>query len=179
MGLDSIEIVMCVEETFGFDITDAESENLLTPRDLANIIMTKVPTIPQEQCEKQKIFFRLRRAFRSEIPNLRSDFKLDTKIKDIVTKEQWPIVWKKVRSKVGEEFWPNEVKLPGFFTHGPHTIRDLLLEIAWKLPTPLNSSAEAWTFEMVTLEVRRVLEQVLGETNFKLDAKFVEDLGMD
>jgi acyl carrier protein len=42
MGMESVEIVIRVEETFGIKISDAEAEIILTPRQLIELVMAKV-----------------------------------------------------------------------------------------------------------------------------------------
>jgi acyl carrier protein len=41
MGLDSVELVMAFEESFGIEIADAEAEKLITPRDVCALVMAK------------------------------------------------------------------------------------------------------------------------------------------
>ncbi len=41
MGLDAVELVMAIEEEFGIDIADAESETLPTPRALIDFLWAK------------------------------------------------------------------------------------------------------------------------------------------
>lgn len=38
MGLDSVELVMAVEEEFGISISDAEASTIVTPKDLIRIV---------------------------------------------------------------------------------------------------------------------------------------------
>ena len=35
MGLDSVELILAIEEAFGIEIADGDAANLLTPRQLA------------------------------------------------------------------------------------------------------------------------------------------------
>ena len=42
MGMESVEIVMSVEEAFSINISDAEAESILTPRHLIELVMAKV-----------------------------------------------------------------------------------------------------------------------------------------
>ena len=41
MGLDAVELVMAIEEEFGIDIAEAESERLPTPRALIDFLWAK------------------------------------------------------------------------------------------------------------------------------------------
>lgn len=62
MGLDSIELVLAVEEEFGIDIDDADAANLFTPRLLANYIVSKlgVTHANDSRCLSQSAFYRIR-----------------------------------------------------------------------------------------------------------------------
>ena len=41
MGLDAVELVMAIEEEFGIDIAESESEKCLTPRALIDLLWAK------------------------------------------------------------------------------------------------------------------------------------------
>jgi acyl carrier protein len=60
MGMDGIEIVMKVEEVFGIAIEDAEAEKILTPRQLIDLIVSKVSRTDQATCLTRRAFHRLR-----------------------------------------------------------------------------------------------------------------------
>ncbi len=65
MGLDIIEIMMKVEETFGVSIEDGEVEKMSTPRDLIDLVMSKVgqtgpaPSAPGK-CTRDQVAARVR-----------------------------------------------------------------------------------------------------------------------
>jgi hypothetical protein len=62
MGLEAVELIMAIEETFGISITDAEGAAILTPADLIRTIESKVRCADPAACPTQKAFHRLRRA---------------------------------------------------------------------------------------------------------------------
>ena len=78
MGLDSVELVMQVEDAFDIAITNAEAEKIRTPRDLIELVMAKVGRSDVAVCLTQRAFHRLRRAFMSELHLKRSELQLDT-----------------------------------------------------------------------------------------------------
>jgi hypothetical protein len=139
-----------------------------------------VPTIPQEECQTQRIFYKLRRGFRSQIPALVADFRLQTKIKDVLHKEQWSKVWAAVREQVGEDYWPETIPWPGIvLKRGPGTIRELVYHVAFSLPKPNVPLNEPWTKERIALVVRDIAKDCAGNAGFRQNAEFGRDLGID
>jgi acyl carrier protein len=60
MGLDAVEIVMKVEETFDIAIEDCEAEKILTPHALIELVMSKVGRTDRAVCLTQRAFHRFR-----------------------------------------------------------------------------------------------------------------------
>lgn len=58
MGLDSIELVLEIEDRFGIKIPDAECEKLRTPAALAAAVVARLPRA--QGCPTARAFFRLR-----------------------------------------------------------------------------------------------------------------------
>jgi hypothetical protein len=58
MGLDGVEIVMRIEETFGIEIPDKIAQQILTPAALVDFIAANVPCEPTEECLSQQLFYR-------------------------------------------------------------------------------------------------------------------------
>ena len=54
MGLEGIEIVLAVEETFGITIPDADASRMQTPAELIAFIETHVPTVYSRDCLTQR-----------------------------------------------------------------------------------------------------------------------------
>ena len=61
MGLDAVEIVMAVEEAFDIRIENGEAEKILTPRQLIDLVMSKVIAATTSICLTQRAFNLLRR----------------------------------------------------------------------------------------------------------------------
>ena len=60
MGLDSVELVMAVEEAFEIRIEDSEAEQLFTPRDVIEFVSVKTARSFAKECLTQRAFNRLR-----------------------------------------------------------------------------------------------------------------------
>jgi acyl carrier protein len=55
MGMESVKIVMSVEEAFRINISDAEAESILTPRHLIELVMAKVVQSQPGQWSRQQV----------------------------------------------------------------------------------------------------------------------------
>ena len=119
MGMEGVEIVMAVEETFGISIPDDVAQQILTVRQLVDYVTTQVATAPEPVCITQRLFYQLRRGFKAEVSALVPRFDLDVPLDTIFHKDQWPRVWSAVRGRVGEADWPETVPWPGLFRDGP------------------------------------------------------------
>jgi acyl carrier protein len=60
MGLDSVEILMEVENAFGIRIPDAEAEKIITVGDFHNSVWKHLEGRQIERCHSQVLFYRLR-----------------------------------------------------------------------------------------------------------------------
>jgi acyl carrier protein len=60
MGLDAVEIIMKVEETYDIQIEDSEAEKLLTPGQLIDLILVKTSDAQPTGCLTQRAFNLLR-----------------------------------------------------------------------------------------------------------------------
>jgi hypothetical protein len=178
MGLDVIEIVMGVEEFFGIEIPNKVAQETRTPGMLVDFVASVIETTPTDVCLSQQVFYRLRRGFTRQIAALASNAGLDTPLKDVLHKDQWPKVWSAVRADVGNEDWPASLPWAGFFRDGPLTMRDLVWRIVEHLPRPL-AKGEAWTRVQIEAQVRRIIREVSGKEGFSLRADFVKELKLD
>jgi hypothetical protein len=178
MGLDSVEILMRAEEAFGIEIPDSVAERLLTPADLVDFVAAHVPLKPTEECLSQQVFYRLRRGFRSQMKALSSTVDLDTPLKELLQKDQWPRIWEAVRAEVGEPVWPVAIPSPGLLSGGPTTVRQLIWHVVAALPKPNIAAGETWTRTRIQAEIRRIVGEEIGAHDYRLNARFVEDIGL-
>lgn len=67
MGLDTVELVIDIEETFGITISDHEAADIVTVGQLCDFITARVPLVGGTQsaraCLTSRAFYRLRQAF--------------------------------------------------------------------------------------------------------------------
>jgi acyl carrier protein len=95
MGLDTVELVMEVEEAFGITIPDAEAEKILTIGDLYRYVLAKLdgPALTTPGCPSAAVFYRLRRQlmgrFRVERRRIRPASPLDDLVPATDRRQQW------------------------------------------------------------------------------------------
>ena len=176
MGLDAVEIVISLEQTFELEIPDADAQRLLSPAVVVDYLMRRLPTMPIDHCLTQRTFYQLRRGFEAAIPALATGLTLDTPLKEIVHKDQWPQVWAAIRSHSAAQHWPETVAWPGLLRMGPKTLRELVLNLAMAMPAP--APGQPWTRDEVEYTVRRIIAEESGAMYFPLRKTFAQ-LGID
>lgn len=88
MGLDAVEIVMEVEQAFDLRLEDAEVAKLATPRDLIDLVMSKVAEADAAGCLTQRAFNLLRAALMRQLTLNRRDIAPRIRLADLVPKAQ-------------------------------------------------------------------------------------------
>lgn len=63
MGLDSVEILMKIENTFGIQIPNWEAEKILTVGDFYEAVWRHLSGKYSDKCKSQALFYRLRKLF--------------------------------------------------------------------------------------------------------------------
>ena len=177
MGMDSVELVLGIEETFGIAITDEQAERMSTPRDVVDFVIGAVPTIEGDRCTTREVFALLRQGLVHTLGVERDELRLDTKISSLVDKKSWPAVWARLRSEFGGPHWPETLPAAGFFRAGPRTLRELLLHVCMAFPAP--EAGGPWTREQVEFALRRILREVVGIQAYRSGDGFVDDLRID
>lgn len=110
MGLDLVELVMNVEERFGIEISDREAQVCTTPRKLADLIVQKVHCSSRSVCLSQRAFHLLRRASLNVLGLPRPQFRLDTRLEDVVPSEGRRRVWLRLGEQTGALHWPHLIR---------------------------------------------------------------------
>lgn len=86
MGLDSVEILMKVEDTFGIKIPDQEAEKILTVGDFHNSVWRHLSEKHSDKCKSQNLFYKLRKSFADISGFSPQNLKLDTSPEKIFPK---------------------------------------------------------------------------------------------
>jgi acyl carrier protein len=78
MGLDSVEILMEVENAFGIKIPGEEAEKIITVGDFHNSVWKHMDGRQIDKCHSQAVFYKLRSDLASQNQLFRSEITLDT-----------------------------------------------------------------------------------------------------
>jgi acyl carrier protein len=94
MGLESVELVLAIEEEFGIEIADADAVNLATPRMLADYVVARLghPGVDEGRCLSQAGFYRIRAALVNRFGARRGDIRPESPIRPFLQgdlRKQW------------------------------------------------------------------------------------------
>ncbi len=93
-GLDTVELVMAIEEEFGLEIPDVAAEKMVTVGDTFDFLRMRLSSTPPAECLSQKIFYKLRRGLIENFKVKRHSITPDTKLVDVLSLEDiedgWP-----------------------------------------------------------------------------------------
>jgi acyl carrier protein len=113
MGLDSVELVLTVEESFGFSIPDEDAAELATVGKLYDYILTHRFQGKQEACLSSVTFYKIRRAMMSVLKIPRKDLRLSTNLSTLIPQHRHRI-WNNIEEtaalvfpKLKRPFWVN------------------------------------------------------------------------
>lgn len=84
MGLDSVELVMDVEKTFGIEIPDSEAEKIFTVGDLHEAVWRRVTKSSTQTCKSQALFYELRGYAIGKFSVSRKMFRPDNLMDEII-----------------------------------------------------------------------------------------------
>ena len=172
MGLDSVQIVMGWEESFGIHIPDENAFAIRTPRMAVDLIagMLNASNQPQRPCLSLRAFNRLRASFMSVGLIDRRNFRPAAPLKDLTSRGQWAAIC----SSSGIASLP---KLGGW--HSPRTVGELTRWAVIHAAKDLKAENEPWTRAEIRAVVRSVVTDVVGLKEFGDDDDFIKDMRVD
>lgn len=178
MGLDSVELVLAVEETFGISIPDRDAAEMITPALLISHVQQAVSSKPiQRPCLSQRAFHRIRASL-CEVTKLPCrEIRLETRIDHLFPKNDRRQRWDDFRSVTGLRSLPNLTFGRGTL-FSPKRVKDLVsLEVS-AMSEVLRGTGN-WTDQEVRSVVRLIISEQLGIKHFGDSDEFVRDLGVD
>ena len=84
MGLDAVELVLTVEDTFGFSIPDEDAEGMSTMGKLYDYVLAHRFHGKQDACLSSMTFYKVRRALMSVLKIERNEVRVSTELSAII-----------------------------------------------------------------------------------------------
>src|SRR5262245_35897123 len=112
MGLEGVELLLALEETFGVTITDAEAEAAVTPALITELIFSKLHTSDQKVCVSQRGFYLLRKGLAHTMGVSRRSVTLNQDIRAFSSTPTESRVWADLMSAVQARSWPPLARPP-------------------------------------------------------------------
>lgn len=113
MGMEAIELVIALEDAFHITLTEEDLEGLFkTPKDIINLIATKVELSDQPQqrdqtlCFHQAAFHFIRKILVEEYGFDRKQCRLSTDITALIPKKYHKELWEKIGQEANISDWP-------------------------------------------------------------------------
>lgn len=180
MGLDTVELVMEIEDTFEVKIPDADAERMMTPGDVADWLVKRLmpPAYLPPTCMSARAFYFLRSGLRTTYGVKRRDVRPATLIGDLIPVAQRE-GWRRFARDHGLPRPPFRWFAEPFAAEGT-TVADLAHAIAAYRPGNWfdrdgrpDRAAVLHTVLRLTSEQMGVRLEDLGE-----QTHFINDLGM-
>jgi len=99
MGLDGVELIMEVEDTFGISIPDEEAEYCSTVGGMYNIIISKL-TPAEEGCLSNSAFYKLRKAMIDEFNFSRKEIRPKALLHGFFPEKNRRSAWKSLQERL-------------------------------------------------------------------------------
>jgi acyl carrier protein len=98
MGLDGVELVMAIEETYGIEITDEEAGKVVTVGNLCGLVLAKLRGESTDRCLTSAAFYRIRRGLMDGLGVSRQRISPGTLLDTIFPREGRRQKWLRVQS---------------------------------------------------------------------------------
>lgn len=115
MGLDSVEIVVDIENAFGIQIPGREAEKIITVGDFHNVVWEHVKDRKSIKCKSQGLFYKLRVLLSDELQIRKQAITPETFLSDIIPIDNRRKLWSGFASKI-------EYRLPELVLTEPYAI---------------------------------------------------------
>lgn len=182
MGLDSVELLMAIEEEFGVEIPDSAASTMYTVGDVYDWLKVRTASTDPIACLTQRVFYKLRRAL---VENYSVERRLvfpDSRITDFLSRETiedgWPFLQLFIDLKTPPFKVTNEIL--GFkLSDESLTMRELVQSLIHMnrdaLSPQRETESELWN-RLVDVFVRQLN---VRPDDVKPEASITRDLGID
>jgi acyl carrier protein len=182
VGLDSVELILAIEEEFGVAIPDGDAEKMMTVGDVFAWLKSCIGSVAPGTCLTQSVFYKLRRALVENYRLERNAITPETKLTDFLSvreiEEGWPFL--QMFIEVNPPPFAIANKIVGFrLSKEPLTMRqlvDALLVVNGELLNSGRDSEEKIWRRLVEVFSRQL--NVLNE-DVKPEASITRDLGVE
>lgn len=110
MGLDTVELVMAIEERFDIEIPDKEASEMRTVGDMQRFILSTLNVSDEKTCMTQQAFHLIRRTAMSAFGVSRGTLRPDTLLDSFIPKEHRFEDWVRFQSSLGVMQMPGLVR---------------------------------------------------------------------
>jgi acyl carrier protein len=111
MGLDTVELVMAFEEEFDIAIENKDAEQMETPGNVADYIISRVRTSSDDPCHSQNGFYRIRAILTDEFDRPPEAIHPNTLLEDIITGDIRD-GWARIEGAIGIDNFPKLQRSP-------------------------------------------------------------------
>ena len=178
MGLDAVELVIAVEQTFDIVIPDAEAAEMITPALLIAHVQDAVESSSNEKsCISQRAFHLVRAELMRILKVARSGVTLQTSISTLFPRGSRREDWNSFRAQSFLRSLP-DLRFGRGWLFSPTSVRDLVL-VAVSQESESLTSSRRWSRGEVREVVRQIISEQLGIKGFSDSDEFVRDLGVD
>ncbi len=183
MGLDTVEILMELEDAFAITFPDSEAERLVSVGDTFEYIVARLAArAPRGPCLSAGTFYRLRRELIDRLEVQRSRVRLDARIGDLVPLGELRARWPAVAAEVGLPVPPGRFRL--FFQSSPSfpdpllSVREIVRQCA---QSPFYTASGAVDRDVVWRKVLTIVSEASGISQDKIQpaSEYVKDLRLD
>jgi acyl carrier protein len=84
MGLDTVELVIAIEDEFGIHIDNEDAASLTTPGEVTDFVLTRVRMLPEDNYLVKRGFYEIRKILINEFSIEKKNIKPSTKIVDLL-----------------------------------------------------------------------------------------------
>ncbi len=197
MGLDSVELIMTIEDKFGISIPDAECEQIYTVQNMADSVFEKIKVEPNEKCLSQIVFYRIRKAF-EQFGNEKWNITPNTKMSELLSQTDLKNDWTRLGIRIGlkipdlvdldlDKTLNKEVRFLGFKVFdrtepvAENTLRkftDWIISMNYEKLISLNNISSKYEIERI---ICGITEDRIGVpvSEIELHHSFTSDLGID
>ena len=113
MGLDTVELVLDIEERFGISLPDEECQDVITVDDCYQLVLPKLNKADQEKCLTSATFYRIRKVIADAIGIDKRTLKPDTPLQKLLPVDDRRMLWTSIGQRLALEL-PELNRSPGW-----------------------------------------------------------------